>query len=488
MSNNNEKNDLLKVVFVQDDFADEKNKFTSNDFFKQMGKYKYWILGTTLVFGILSYLFTAFYINEQKSVISASFNINTNSIVIKKDTDGNVLSKKYITGESYFETSIISKENIEKVISNTKNENGENKYKDINVDELISNNAIKITYNNNNPLDLNISTTPKYFSSYEEAGNLIVDLAQSFIDTINSYTDKYTFVSSSLNLFTLPSYDIFDQAKLLTNTIEDFSNEYETLLTIYNNNDNKQSREDFLLKYNPNEIISTLYQNKYYDYVKGEEKYAINEVKSRAYRLKQQYKNNEALISSLQGLIQNASQTNSVDVQATITKIENLQKDNDDIFQRLITYGYTYNTNTWSTDSEAEKVVDSILYHLNNPTDQYYNDSQAYYANLEEIRNNLTTEQNKLNSLYKDTYKVTTNINFKDQSKYIIQKSAYNLLYTGIGLIAGFIISTCICVLYGYSQSKKSILVTNSNQVIDTNVLVETKNEEKDNLNNNDKK
>ena len=190
-----------RIVIVQQDEEQKKKgpHLSWSTYGKGVNHFKWWIIGGTIVFGVLGYLGSKFFYNSKKDTITTTI---TPSLVLSETKD------TYLDGSVYRPSDIISKQNIEQVL----NENPSYKYT---YDELMEKGAFSISPTEISEVVDGVTTTKQTYDTYilttkpgvfkneKQARNFIKLLINCEITRAQSAASSFSFATF------LPSKDSF---------------------------------------------------------------------------------------------------------------------------------------------------------------------------------------------------------------------------------------------------------------------------------------
>ena len=223
------------VIIIHEDNNKKENGFTLAKYGHYISLYRYWIVAITLIVAIIGYLFAFIYYNPKAKVLTSTFTLDIPVKEAEKDTSSD---KKlvYYDGTLFNYNDILSVQNLEHVIDNTKvnSESDEKKYTNIFVDKLskMGTKALKIepAYNDNKeaiPMTYKITAKVKYIGGKDS-------IAKSFIEDVVKYSTEIAYEKA--NNYKIDSYltsDLLSKNYLIISKF--FKDEYDTIDNAYAN-------------------------------------------------------------------------------------------------------------------------------------------------------------------------------------------------------------------------------------------------------------
>lgn len=246
-------NSQSKTIIIQE--SDTKVPYSAS--WASLGyyakKFKYWILGSTLICTILGFAVTNYIINPGNEKLELNFSYQNLPFKKSIDSSGNV-SYKYLDDTPFLPSSIISKENMESVVQKSKTINQENykekhpnatqaeidaiggDYDKIDYETIVKNNYLSIqNYDSKSGdnLQYTISGLADTFGDTQTATNFLVALIQNAAtqSVYNSTTnfDSYIKLYSSITGFNKFS----NQISALQSEVDFLFHYYDTLTSYY---------------------------------------------------------------------------------------------------------------------------------------------------------------------------------------------------------------------------------------------------------------
>ena len=210
------------------------NTLTLANYFGSIKRFKWWVIGATVLSTLGGYLFVRFGLNRMKENLSSEFNYNINLHIDPNDAKNSDLAYSelthYLADNSIYSYSDIVGEDRLVAVKASKEE-----YASINVQSMLQNGAFRIEREGYTD-----STTGKMVYFYPERYTLKVSASyfkdvnqgRSFIKDLVSY--ELDVASKANNSYVVPSYisDYFASSPLF-NRIEMLEKQYKTVKEVY---------------------------------------------------------------------------------------------------------------------------------------------------------------------------------------------------------------------------------------------------------------
>ena len=449
-----------KTIIIKNE-EENKSNFTFRNYIHALKHFKYWILGISLIFGVIGYLVASLGINKITQKVSSTFSYSfpTTYYYAKEAT--------LFTGDTINIGSVNSTNNIREVYENTLDDDGNKVFSKLNLDDIIEQANISletevnnyVTRTNTEPVSsdtftLTASVRPfknealaskfleelinliptqvsKIFEDYRITNDLVnVSAGSSFIVSVASIKTQYETISSKYVVlsnsfskdFYVPSED---------KTISELENAFYIDYALGSSN----------LIY---ELESDLYSNGYTNYVLHQKDAMLEELNSNKDALEKEKEertkekaNLEALISSFQYVNLN-SNSDSTSTSALsnrfIDYVEALERTNRRI----------------STVDRYIALIDKQITNVTTSDSTYLSDCAAFktrIANLIERLNNSTTKvSNIISEVSKSNIKNVAI--FASSKKIELKGNIPPILVAFVGLIVGYIASSLIYTYY----------------------------------------
>lgn len=499
-----------QVIIFKNDDDDGKRHFTWSDYCHFVYVFKYWILGITLVFAIIGYLLISLWWNPGHAVSTAHVRLEL-PLTVTRDSNNSTTEIEYLDGSSYSMYDIISSSNIEKVIENTKDEEGNLIFSFLDAKEIVEDNAISIrldTTTNANGESVTadrgsfqyvITCSTGAFGSTENVSAFVEALIQSTYDEaiskiptnhlISNIPTNYTSLTpSSLLGELITQYQAIDS--LYTELLDQFEsttevNEGQILREVYNNG--------FRAEYaSQNGSSGTIFQDlqdeaDLFNYVRFSESNISSAVNScirngsiLTRRLDDTSRSMAIAFEGLNGLrpsIESGTASSSMQDQYTqyMTQYTTQLQRQQEILAELTSLGYrTIADESQSfyyavefylpTDENYDPALDNgAIQHLLGTSEddiQWRENCLAFVSEMDAYVERLDQSLEEANEVYNILYSSKPlAITYSDSSKFVTDGEMSSFLGAAAGLILGYLLSSVILASYGYIKAKKGIPV-----------------------------
>lgn len=444
------------------------NGWSFENYFKSIKRFKWWVIGSTIVGAIVGFVTFRFIVNPSQKSLSASFSYKLAST---SETGG---VYKLVDGTVFDYNDLISEENLAAVrLGDLKT------YEKINVKKLHANNAITIEKvfdeTKEKVISFKISSKAKNYPSD--------DIGKQFLsDVINSAT---SISAKAIDNFKLESY--FDSnitAESFEKQIGLLQSQYSSIDSLYSNiksdfgkniiiNSNGDTLQNvynkFTSKYyngttNNNDLLyGEMYSNYYVNYIEGKEAEKISEIKmlSESYltSIKSHEVSHKAYVEQLEELkganLINASDTEfSKKFVELNERIANYSLTINRLEKQLNLYGYYRVGNTSEFEYKAD---DSVIKRLENKEASWVKGNKDFKQKIASEITALTAEKESAVSAYKYALKTYSNkVTMLNNNYIVLTNSTSNLVGLAIGLVGGFAVSSiAVATIYAYSKKKE---------------------------------
>lgn len=465
-----------QVIIVPESESEPKSYWSLVKYGKYTWKHKWWVLGATVLCGVAGLLVTKFAVNPSKAKHNSEFSLNL-AIEVEKDKQGKVIGERFINGQPFNYSEIISKEALSKV------KNSKEEYKNINVDKIFEKGGISISIKNIDEKTLSDNLThyvlvanSSYFSSDSQAQSFISDVVNlqkvRNENAIKSFEVK-NFISSDL-----PSFEFVHQLQNIESQYDAINGMYQDLVESFPSTavigEGKTIQTEYAsftnkFKFGSGTVISDLsgqlVTNGYVKYTPGEEAEKIAEVREQSEGYKEALRKNINAIASynnnLTSLINSAVITPEDNayfkkVLELENNIEKLQLENSELLKTLKINGYD-NTDlnvTTLTHAEinaiAESATSGVLYHLANPTiGDWASKCVAFGEQIAQVSEDLKTYRVASTDVFHTAY-----LNYQNQINFYtpgvvsssggIPSAVVAVVAAVVGLLASSLIVTAI--------------------------------------------
>lgn len=337
----------------------------------------------------------------------------------------------YLTNGTYADGSTFSYLDIYNYLSDVTESN--EKYKDINIDDMLDANKIEISYEDG----LYTLTISSKLVSNDIAKEFISDLVYYPISKNIKYISNISY-SNYLNLYS-QSKIYSNQINYLQEQIKYLQNQYESLLKLNNNNNNYSYTSHLnainaYINENPINALSTeIVEN---GYVKDLTAYQ-NYLKSKIYDLNIELKNNKTTIVQLEN-----------EIETIVSKVGSLSNANLDSYNSQIA---TLKIRNVEIESQLE-IYNSYL----NTDSKTYTDAQ-----LQDFENRLNNYKEKIESFtntfaadYKEIVE-SSSVLYNTASKLTIDGGMSTIMVIVVSFIAGIVVACIINLCCDYKLLKE---------------------------------
>lgn len=456
------------VIILQDGSEKKGNGWAWKKFGKAIKNYKWWIVGSTLVGGVLGLLGNHLVLNKETQKLSARYLYN-----IAVDTYGTDSTERFVDGSVFNYASVISAQNLKSVRDSNE------KYAKINVDKLVKENAFTVARVINYQLDENdkpiidtksveytITIKAKYFKD--------IEVGKSFVEDVIS--SPVAASTNAVNSYSLPSYldstnqaGFESQAKNMVKQYRSIIDTYEKLQKKFGGSAGGNEAGESINKLHigfKNEftidsaaasdaLLGSLYANSYVDYEVGHEDEAIAKIEQLGKSNVQIYNNRLSELNALKDRLNSLTalqiiQTVEDDTEYVKTivelseKIATAQDEIDDIVKTLNYCGYYKNSEGQFVFDDTDET--NAIYHLQHATTAWKEGCAAFKASLAEWNTKFQAATEKASQIFRFVYNNYQNsMTLLDSGS--VQVKGGITIAVGLlgGLILGFAVSTFVC-------------------------------------------
>jgi hypothetical protein len=463
----------------------EKGKGFRN-YGKSILSYKYWVLGGTLVVGILGYLATSAVINPSREKMVSYFTLNIPTQV-RTDSTGKK-SLTYLDGSVFDYHDILSPTNIRAVATTIKDVQGNTKYANVSVDALIQNSGISISLQKTSDgtsldassLKYQVTAQVSYFKTLATAQSFLSDL----VDETRSQAE--TLVSSYAIDDIIPSDPETAEFDALTHVLSTqytmLNDGYANLLTqvgdttIVDDTTVAAHYQQFQQKYaqGTGDVFSglsgALTAHAYVRYTEGQEAAKISQLKT-------QGENDKALLSTANNQIGdaekrladltasgNTSEVLGAAIIAAESDLNDLRTSRTRLIAELTLLGYSVSSTDFTVapldETMASPVIGQIQ-HLNNPTANGWDTANTAFAvSLNDNATLLRADISPTNAFIRTAFRKNGNsVSYDNVGVGVLTGHVSNAIGAAGGVLLGFIASTLICYGWDCSQKRKKAAV-----------------------------
>lgn len=502
-----EENNKNVIVIQNEEDNKEKNpkRLTFSKYWHYVAKFRYWIIGLTLFFTVLSYLFSFIYLNPKSRVLTSTFTLNfplqqvINENITNNSDNSDNIEYTYFDGTTFSYQSIISNDSLNYVMNNTFTDDEKtNKKYSFSLEKINDYNAISIqqatnTVNNNNvaviPNKYIITATVKYLGNNST-------IAKDFISDLLKRANEIAVekLSTSSLLKTLPnsisslSYEstisqLSKQYNLITESYSELEKNVSSNLIFEDNISLRMRKSDLTSKYNTsstNTIFDDLKNEKstrcFYKYdINRNLDDVINEVEIKAINDSNGLENIQKQITDKKDAISSYNRTDGDSKLSEYyiqlnNELEQLQEQARNYQASIDNYGYS---------SDGNYVDGSILDNLNKAktgNHEWVEANQSFNTKLDNYYNMLKTDADKANSDYIYVYKTASNgVLYDIAGIATIDGEINDFIVAAVGLVLGYLLSSIICAYIG--NHKDNTKEDNQNKKDDKSLPEEIKEE-----------
>lgn len=476
-----ENNKNVIVIQNDDNKIKDPKKLTFSKYWHYVGKFRYWILGLTLFFAIIGYLFSFIYLNPKNRVLTSTFTlnfplqeVNNSNNNNSENNNNNDLSYTYFDGSTFSYQSIISNDSLTYIINNTftDSEKTSKKYT-FSIEKINDYNAISIQQatnivNNNTvviPNKYMITATVKYFGNKSTlAKDFVFDLLKRANDIAVEKLSSSTLLKTLPNSISDLSYDLIisqlsKQYNLINNSYSELEKKVSSNLIFEDNISLRMRTSDLKSKYN-NGVVGDVFAD------------LKNEALTRSFYKYDINKNLDDVISEVKiKAINDTNALSNIDKEITDKKDTMSKYNRTDGDSKLSEYyiqlsneleqlqeqkrEYESNINSYGYSSDGNYVEGSILDNLNKAktpgaNTEWVEANQQFNTRLNNYYSMLKTDADKANNDYIYAYKTASNgVLFDTAGIATIDGEINDFIIAAIGLVLGYLLSSIICAYIG---------------------------------------
>lgn len=474
-----EQNNNLPVV---------ENQFNFRNIGKAINKFKWWIIGATVIGGVAGYLVFSKGINPGRERMVSSFEFNINAK--PKLTEGVTLKNEelaiqtlYLSDSSIFSyTDVVSKDRLNAVKANNPDEFGK-----INTEKMAENGGISISRSSYTdqatgrivyeyPARYTLSASKSYFSSEKQAKSFINALLNYQLEVAKTANDNYEiadYLSSNNN----SSFGLFvDNLNLQYNAIDkcfsslikefDYSSigneKGESLNKLYNSfvSSYAYGASNLILQYE-----GDLYHNHLVDYHNA----TVDGLKAQAEAYKENLRNNlidlQSYEASLAKLIEakiNNIESNSLiekQIIETNEQIMKIKEVNAKYIKEIINLGYTVPSSV-TLDNISSIVYDShnegVIQSLDAGDAAWKKQCDDFKTALDEASNKLQADRKSASDVYGYTNnKYRNQVNYFTSGVAKMEGHVSSVIGLAVGLVGMFLLSTLVFTIIYIAKKDK---------------------------------
>ena len=459
-----EENKTNNVVVIQDNSEKKTRKLTWSVWIRGIKNYKWWVIGSTLLTGVVGLVGVQWGVNSLTSKLTATYAYN-----LATEIDDNKV-ERYVNGQLFDYSFVVSKSNMEAVKAS------DPAYKSINVNKIVKENAISVVRNVNFDTDANdknvadtktitytITAKAKFFPNKEVGKRFVSDLIYSPLSISTASIDSYSVTNYVPEGFANFSY---------TSKVQSLSSQYNEIKNVYNEltekfgnnvvgNDNGQTLGQLVGDFdvtnsNVTIILDSFYANGYVDYEVGKEDERIAEIKNNANALVVSLTDKESKLKVLTELLtsmEKATIVSTLDEESEFVKemiklkneIIQISSEIDGIVRTLNWSGYFKNADgkyvfdTTNTTNACYKLEHAST----NPT--WVQENKDYADKLNNVKTSLESERQEATNIFRYVYSFYTNGVSIQNSGYVELKNEIHwVIGLIVGLLLGFVVSSFV--------------------------------------------
>ncbi len=483
-----------RVIIVQkDEHENKKGPHLSWSIYgKGINHFKWWLLGGSLVFGILGFVGAKFIYNPAKETLTTTI---TPALALNED------GTAYLDGSVYRATDLISKDNIEAVLA----QNSSYKYT---YDKLMEKNTFTISPTEKTELVDGVSTTVKTYSTYilttkpgvfkttNEARNFIKSLINYEIERSKTAISSFSFSTCLPDSISFNSLSFDRMVEKLNSQYENLVDDYTSMVTkigsntIINNKTLSSYYSDYVDNYSNNQfniISGQLVTNKFVNISNKEEaKQKIYEYEDLKASYEKRFISLASTLNTDTALLDKLIQINSgkdgiseqiaVQITELTDQIKELQLEQSNMISELTQIGYncTIDNNNNVTITKSTD-TNNYLYKLNEYISSSSDETDwskgciAYKKTLLNFYTYLTNDTKTASSLYRTIYSSSqrNTIEVKESNNGTLSGHISNMLVAVIFLILGYVILSLSFAITEMNLQYNKTLEANSNVIQD---------------------
>ncbi len=455
-----EKQELEEYVEVE-----EEHKWTFQNYFRSIGKFKWWIIGASVVGAVAGYLGFRLILNPAKKVLDAEYTLE---LAGKEDESGTI---RFIDGSQFNTYDLTSRKNLQAVVDSNE------AYKKINVDKLIEKQAITITKNVKYYNDNDASTAQTTYTIRAKSSQFPSDkIGKQFVYDLINYPKTISTEAIKNFKADIVITSIFDNLTF-DGQIDQLNNQYNSNLNVYTNlgytfstsaiasDDGKQLKElqsEYEEGYKTNgaqtfieELRGTLDSKFYISFNESDVEKTILEIKALCEAdiktIETNKKDLEYKEAELAGL-QSGSMVNMTDSQLANRVVEL----SDDIYRlktSILNIGRELNRYGYFADGAGKYVRDPAettsglgkLEHIGDNA-EWVAECKSFKTKINDYKVKLEADRETASDVYKYCYTNYQNrVNVLNGGYVSLSGGISNMIGAAAGLVGGFVLSSLVC-------------------------------------------
>lgn len=441
-------------IVILDNQTTKNEHLTLKAYGQGIKHFKYWVVGITIGCGILGFLGSQFIINPAREVMTTNIEI---------DLALNENKNSYLDGKSFFYSNIISRENINGVISSNE------KFKNYDASKILKDSLLsiapKVVDGVESKTAYTITCKPKAFKSTDECKAFLKALLDYEVkkaqDATSSFSYKNMLPSNSSTLFSMEFNDIVStyqsQYDYLVSAYQNMAKTFNSYFIVKGDSISNHYYE-FINKYetlNWNELKGDFYTSKYVNVSSLQECPAkINVYKNLKATYEVEFKTIQADIDRDNSLLTSLCSIRQPDTSVSerilslTDEISSLETKKQKMITNLADIGYDVSETTtgFVISENYETNENTYIYKLNHADQEYVDNCIKFKNSLSNIYNALNESTNLATELYQECYKTSDNNNIYvlDADMGTISGHISNMLIAGALLVVGFLLSSFI--------------------------------------------
>ena len=448
-----------KTIIIKNE-EETKSNFTFKNYIHSIKLFRYWILGISLILGVIGYLVTSLGINKNMSKVTSTFNYSfpTTSYYSKE--------AELFTGETININSVNSEQNITAVYNNTVNEEGEKVFASLNLQDILENSKISLTTAETSytrtisePVSsdtFTLTASVKPFKNTTLASTFLVELINYIPEKVYSSFDNYKLTNILDSSKESDSFVVF---------VDSIKSQYEMIVSRYLYLTNKYGNDHLVPGENKtlNEILNSfysefiigssnliyeieaeLYSNGYSNYTLSQKDNKLAELENNKIALQKEKEEKEKEKANLESIIKSYQYVN-------------IEVTPDSSSNTTITTQFDSYINDLKIVNKRLDIIDKYLALIDKQITNVTTSDNDYIKNCSTFKNKITTLITKLNTSTTNISKVFSSISksnssktalFSTSSRVQVTNSFPSIIIALVALLVGFIISSLIYTYY----------------------------------------
>ena len=449
------------VVIIQDNGGDKrKNKLTWRNYINGIAHKKWWVIGSTLVAGVIGLSVMQWVVNSLRERLTATYKYN---LATEVDANG---EERFINGQVFNFAMVVNKDTLQSI------KDSKDEYKKINIDKLIKESAISVVKNipessdkekDNKEKTYTISAKAKFFPSKEIGRQFVNDLIYSPLELSTTAINNYKVTSYVSDSFEELSYN--KKVELLEKQYDAINTAYINLknkfgANVFGNSDAQTLGQLFGIFSSSNgdtpQLLNSLYANGFVNYETSKISQRLseleNEGKSLAITLRSKQETLDSKVKLLNSM-QNATIISTLTSESEYVK-EMIELKNDiveitteisKIEKNLLWCGmYEESEGNWVFDNDGTHNKTSAYYRLSNKTAEWETANEQYKNKLSESAASLIKDNDTATSVFRFVYSSNNQVSILNSGYIEIKNNIHWSIGLAIGLVLGFAVSSLV--------------------------------------------